>query len=364
MSYTAALLLWLAAISRLRSARVTPDFTNLAFAASATAVATGFTIRVGEHPLDTATGLDLSQPLQHGTIVVGGVAANLFLLALRTGTPPRRQVLRRLATAAVVLLAMVGCFIAATHGGRQFGDLDDADLHPALVVYRAVFHVYLGVVLADLVRLCLRNITAVSQRAVRVNLLLVGLGSAGALLYSVSRLAYVLLDAAGTEVAHLRSLGTSAVVIGLLLLASGMLANHVVHLGERWVAARRGTGRLQPLWQDLVTVFPLVALPTRAPITVRRAELRYDRHLVEVADALSQARVSRPPGRRAPTVTDVALALHRSRPAWDTAGGPTAAELLPESSNLADDRALLLSLAGAYAALSAQAGFATQEVPA
>ena len=134
-----------------------------------------------------------------------------------------------------------------------------------------------------------------------MSLTLIGWGSGIALAYSTSRVVYVLADLLlHDRPTIVRTVGSAAAIVGLCGLAIGVLAPRVVPGLDGWVNASKGTRRLQPLWRDLTTVFPQVALATGVPITPHRAALRYDRRLLEVSEALAQARIPYATRRRRP----------------------------------------------------------------
>ncbi|MCZ2822661.1 hypothetical protein O2V63_20175 [Modestobacter sp. VKM Ac-2977] len=364
MIYAAVALLRIATAARARSFGQAPSFINGTYALAAAAVAAGVSIKATEQAIDHVTGPYVSDLLEHGLIVVAGVAAQLFLLALRTGRPSRGQTGIRVAVAGLVLALMVVAFLAAPVHDRYVGDLDEAyGMLGQIAVYRLVFNSYLVYVLADIVRLCHRYAFTPADRGIAVSLALVGWGSAICLGYPLSRLLYTLIasvSAADPAVIQLR--GSAAAVVGLCVLAVGVLTPRALTAARRWVTAMAGIQRLDPLWRDLTGSFPLVALPTSAPTTVRRAELRYDRHLLEIADALVHARVHAPPDGDLDPVTATAQALAADRGRWrsgdEEPGGCIAAGLLPTVASTAQEREHLLALAEAYRA--ARTGCARQ----
>lgn len=352
MTAIAVVLLWLAADYRLYLLREGGGYVKICYAAASTSIAAAFTVKAAETAVDAVTGPYVSDLLEHGLVVVGGVAAQLFLLALKTGRPARRAAAVRCAIAAGVLAAMTITFSTAPIHHRVTGDLDEVFGHlTSITVYRLVFNVYLTYVLLENVRLCRRYAASPGNAGRSASLTLVGWGSTIALAYSTSRILYVLADL----VLHdrptvIRTVGSAAAALGLCGLAIGVLAPRVVPGLDRWIDALRGTRRLEPLWRDLTATFPLVALATSAPVTPHRTVLRYDRRLLEVSEALAQVHI---PSGEVP-LDDVdqphplARALVRSRNLWTDNQGTRAADLLPPVSDAADERQHILGLADAY----------------
>jgi hypothetical protein len=222
-----------------------------------------------------------------------------------------------------------------------------------------VFDAYLTYVLVDNVRLCRRYAAIRGDFGRSTSLTLVGWGSAVALAYSGSRIIYILIGVTLHEQPTvIRAVGSAAATLGLCALAVGMLTPRAVSGARGWLDARRGTRRLGPLWHDLTTAFPVLALRTRAPFTPRRAELRYDRRLVEVGEGLVKARIP------AASVADVAgtpdpihalaVALRRNQVTWADAGGIAAADLLPHPGDLPAERQQILAFAQAYTSAPAE----------
>ncbi len=348
----AVALLWLAAAYRLYLLREGADFIKISYAAASMSIAAAFTVKAAETAVDAATGPYISDLIEHGLVVIGGVSAQLFLLALRTGRPPRRAATARCLLAVAVLAAMTVAFSIAPVHHRVTGDLDEVfGQLGSITVYRLVFNVYLTYVLLENIRLCRRYAARPGDAGRTVSLTLIGWGSGIALAYSTSRVVYVLADLLlHDRPTIVRTVGSAAAIVGLCGLAIGVLAPRVVPGLDGWVNAFKGTRRLQPLWRDLTTVFPQVALATGVPITPHRAALRYDRRLLEVSEALAQARIpyAEVPPADADPVSGLAHALASTRALWINSKGISAAALLPTVSDVVDERQQTLRLADAY----------------
>ena len=357
MTYAAIALFWIATAARLRSFAQAPSFINGTYAFAAAAVAAGVSIKAAEQAIDTVAGPYVSDLLEHGVIVLAGLAAQLFLLGLRTPHPRREQTRLRFTVAVGVLLAMVITFALAPVHDRVAGDLDAVyGALPAVVLYRLVFNCYLIYVLVDNVRLCRRYASTPGDRARTISLTITGWASAVCLAYPLSRIAYVLIEnitGHGAEV--IQAIGSAAATTGLCALAIGVLAPRAIAETRRWLVALAGIRRLNPLWSDLTAAFPLVTLPTPAPVTLSRAELRHDRHLLEIAEALARARVHTGPQPPPASIEATAAALAASRNGgWTAGNGTAAAELLPAAASPAQERRQLRALAAAYRSAAAQ----------
>lgn len=359
MIWVVVALLWAAAGHRLRVARHHGDMINCSYAGAVAALAAAATVRALKTEVDSVTGPYIGDLVEHLLVVVSGLAAQLFLLALRTGSPAARALRVRVAIAGGVAAAMVASFVAAPIHQAVIGDLDRVYGHlPAVVAYRVVFNAQLAWVLVDNLRLCRRYVRLPGNRDRTVSLLITGYSSAVALVYPASRVLYDLIElAAGRAPALLRTVGTAAALIGVGGMAVGTLAPRVVPAVREWAEVRRGTRRLRPLWSDLTAAFPQVTLSTGLPISPRRAELRYDRYLVEVDEGLALARVPAP-RTAAPLPTGVrstAVLLRNSRRAWTDQAGVPARRLMPGGTEHREDNERLLELADAYASVNSEA---------
>jgi hypothetical protein len=351
MTHAVVLLLWVVALSRWNAWRQARGFINASFAACFTLVAVAVTIDAHEIAVDRATGPYVADLLEHIVMVISALAAQLFLLALRNGRPVRREVRLRSALGAVVVLVIFVTFIVSPIHSRYIGDLDDfyAQL-PAIAVQRLVYVSYLGYALVDVVRLSRRYASTPGDIVRIMNGWLVGAGAVIACLFPASRLVYIVVD---TTTGHrpdvLLSAGSIAALVGMCSVACGVMLPRVSAVITRWSTAVSGLRRLQPLWRDLIDTFPTVALPTNAPVSLRRAELRYARHLVEVAEGLAQAHVDMPPGELKELDSNAtAQLLYARRGHWAEGAGQTAGTLLPAVETTEDEHRQILALADAY----------------
>lgn len=354
MTYVAVALLWVASVYRVTMARRRPDFISLTYCAAALGITLAFTAKAAEAPLDRFTTANLSDLVEHLLVVVGGVSAQLFLLALRMGRPTRRETVSRLSIAVLVVVLMNVLFaIAPVH--HVEADLDAAFGGLGTVTfYRVAFDGYLTYVLIDNARLCRRYAAVPGDLGRSVSLQLIGWGSMIAIGYSGSRLIYAFTDITfGKKPEVLHTAGSSASAIGLCAIALGVLALPVLTSTRRWYAAVRGLRQVHVLWRDLAESFPEITLRTEWAISPRRAELRYDRHLVEIAEGLARSRLPAAVEAQAESVDGrldaLAAALRQHRATWTAEADLTAASHLPASHTHKHEHAQLCALAATYA---------------
>lgn len=313
MTWAAVVLLCAAAIYRLYMLRTHRNVVSLAYAVAVSALAAGFIVKALRAAIDAGLGPYVSDLLEHGFVVAAALATQLFLLALRTGELPRRPATMRVTVATLVFVALIATFVAAPIHQHYVGDLDVAygDLG-VVALNRLVLDVYLGYILVDNVRLCRRYNSKADDIGVNLSFVFVGWGSAIALIHAISRVMYVLLDVMmDVQSTLLQTVGSVGAALGLSTIAIGVLAPRLGSAIDRWIEAGRNTRRLRPLWADLTLVFPKSILRTPVPITLSRAEWRYDRYRVEIADGLAGARVTAAPSDH--SVTALASALCASR---------------------------------------------------
>ena len=135
-------------------------------------------------------------------LVIAALATQLLLLSLRSGRPAARAIAVRAISAAAVLAVM------ATTDALGPSPATDA-------VYRVAFHGYLSVALVESLRLVIRYSRTFDDTGRRMNLVLIGWGSAVGLIYSASRLVYVLVDLTITPAPTvIHTAGSAAALIG------------------------------------------------------------------------------------------------------------------------------------------------------
>lgn len=356
-SYLATAVLWLAAVSRLWAAREKPSLITVAYAAAVVALALALTILPLAKLIDGASSPYFSDASEHVLLIACGTCLQLFLLGLRTDRASWRQIWTRIGVGAVVAGLMVVAFVIAPVQNVQtkarpldqaYGDLN------SVLVYRLIFYAYFAYVLLDNVRLCRRYALVAGNAGRSLSLRLVQWGSAIGLVFVSVRGLYVVMDLGwNVRSSGIYTVGSIAARLGAVGTALGVLAPQGVLRARDWSAALQRARRLFILWQDLAVAFPRAILPTSRPVTVRRAELRYDRMVVEIGECLRRIHL---PHHDARSITAdpeplhaLAAALNRSRAEWNRCtAGCKAGSLLPEATDRAHEEAVLLALATAY----------------
>jgi hypothetical protein len=351
------LLMWVAAIDRIRKVWKHSNSVNFGYCVAAVGVAGAFSMKLIEQPTDDWLGPYVSDLMKHFLIVVGGCGAEILLLGLRSNDlgPSPREIANKIRIALVVSIVMCAAFVVAPiHAIADHGDLDVVFDHVAAVAfYRLVFNIYIAYVLIGNYRLCRRYVSVEDDVGVRLSTWLVGAGSLVALGYSISRFIFVgYVYAGNSSPSALDTLGSALAAFGLLCMALGILAPRVAHRRRDLGAAMDKIRRITPLWTDLTRVCPSVILPTSPPWTVERALHRCNRYLTEVGESLLLVRVSDLTAQRIRSSRDqlgsLAAGLFEERDCWLTAGGPLAGQLFPATSDTTQYERAILDLGDAY----------------
>lgn len=369
MSVVVALLVWAGAGHRLLIALRHPSLLNTTYLVSLALAGSAFTLKAASAILDVAIGPLTADSIKHLLVVGMGVSLQLFVLAVKTANPTRRAIALRVGVGAVVAVGMIMFYLAAPLHSLPIADpelADNAFMEMAPIqIHLLIFHAYLTFVLVDNVRLCWRFASSTGDQGRSTNLRLVGWGSAIALIYTVSRLASVIsMVVNGQALTSLDSIGSLAAMLGGICVALAVFSPQVVPWLKDWRTARLGTRRLNQLWKDLTATFPTVVLPAPgSPFAPRRAEFIFDRQLIEISECLRRVHLPYSSlrslqGSSATRTRLLALELHRSRPSWISASGPTPADLLPPVRTTEEEAAMVLEIAEHYAA--AEATFAAQ----
>jgi hypothetical protein len=360
-----AVLLWAAAGYRGLVLYSRRELVTWAYLIASAAVAAAYTAKLVEGTIDYLSPY-VGDLVKHLLIVVSCAGVQVLVLGLRTAADSKPSVTKPVLWASTVGAAMIVTFaLAPIHAAQhRFGDLD-ADHGQLLWVglNRVVFVGYLSYVLLSNARLYTRNTSAPSlvstgysgeSRAggtaahlegppdvgAAVSLRLIGWGSLIGLGYTGSRLIYVVaavvfhrdltgLDAAGSVI---------AVICGAFL-AAGMVAPRFVPWLLQGINAWRKLPQLYPLWAHLIVTFPGIKVATKFPLTPGRADFRFQRRLAEIEHGLHGCRL--PVGTTTATdspdspdtaIRAVALELAKHRSTWTNDSGPTARQLMPQTS--------------------------------
>jgi len=363
ISLVVAVLLWAAAGYRGLVLYSRRELVTWAYLIASAAIAAAYTAKLVEGTIDYLSPY-VGDLVKHLLIVVSCAGVQILVLGLRTAADSKPSVTKPVLWASTVGAAMIVTFaFAPIHAAQhRFGDLD-ADHGQLLWVglNRVVFVGYLSYVLLSNARLYTRNASAPSQPSATawsnssrragmaphldgppdigaaVSLRLIGWGSLIGLGYTGSRLIYVVaavvfhrdltgLDAAGSVI---------AVICGAFL-AAGMVAPRFVPWLLQGINAWRKLPQLDPLWAHLIVTFPGIKVATKFPLTPGRADFRFQRRLAEIEHGLHGCRL--PVGTTTATdspdtaIRAVALELAKHRSTWTNDSGPTARQLMPQTS--------------------------------
>ena len=341
-----AILLWLAAISRVIASIKRPDGARISMTVATICIAIAFTLAaVGSAFDDLLNWPNGAELIQHLFFAVATFATLRFMLLLRLGSMPRRVVMLQAMVCVTVCLTMTALFAAiplADHSAENFAAEYAGNL--AAVAYRSIFYAYLVYCLIGIAVLCRRNaITAAihgrsgsdpESVATAISLSAIGISAVTATVAAVAGLASMTVRYTGHNPTWLGTINTVAVAGAAILAAAGVLSTNPVEAFLRWRRAHRTCTHLAELWAGLTSVVPDVVLPmptTRSPVS--QAELASTRRRIEIADALHRIRINGSDAAAIRRSSDPSAALGRtlrdpSTWAATGAGGVIAAELL------------------------------------
>lgn len=347
MAWVVISLIWLAAAYRLWVSFTRPaTLWRTSFTITAVCVAAAFTIYRAQAVLDGLTRIPNSAGLVARLVMLVGVG---FLLIyhehLRRAQVPTTVIVVHLSTTAVVILVEVVAWTAAPVHDRPLGDLVTATASTPVAVYCIVFWVYLAGVLGLASRTCLAGGRTFRRTdpARSVSLLLIGLGELLGIPVFVLWTASMLARHRAALAQRLNSAGDAVLPWPLLFDAVGVLSLLTVPYVSSLLGRWRQWRRLRPLWVDLVHRYPEVRLDLRfggGPLG--RLQLRVERAVIEMRDALRVAPIDADPSR-AVSVDAVARALRAH-----TEGSTSAADALGRLETREADIEQLLDLARAY----------------
>ncbi|MEE1781758.1 hypothetical protein PUR71_02250 [Streptomyces sp. SP17BM10] len=221
-------------------------------------------------------------------------AIALLTVALASAEPARTAVRRQLGVLATVL-ALCAVLITAADPGVTSGDLTVAPAgRPYLAAYNALRTLYIAYRLTALLRQVARRARATARGHRRTGLRLLTLGLAVGLVWDAWGIDDV-VDAA-TSGAQSAGEDSASAVLGLLcaaLLAAGLstaLWPAVLTPVRGWLRAHRHYRSLTPLWTELHTVLPEIALAPARRLLPRRlpprdAQFALYRRIIEIHDA-------------------------------------------------------------------------------
>ena len=355
--FFATLVLWLAAITRVVVTIRRPDPARITMTSAAVCVALAFTMTLAASWFDAAFGWpNGAELIQHLLFSAAAFLTLLFLAILRTGELRRRTVAIQGTVCALISFALIVLFaVAPVHDRSSTNFVADYSTNLHVLLYRAIFYIYLIVSLVSIARTCLRHGFTDGDRPRSLSLLGIGAGATSAAVASTAGGAQMLLLYNGSGLQGLSQLNSVAIAVAGLLAGIGVLVPIPVDAFLRWRRARSTCHSLSPLWSGLTTAVPDVVLPVQpGPSPLVQVELASARRRIEIADALSRIRVNQSEAEAIKLSNNPPAALGRvlrDRSAWAASGstGVVAADLL-EVRSTEEELEQFLAVAGAYQA--------------
>lgn len=275
--------LWLVTLWRLPSIRHSRKQQSLALTFATLAAAMTFEVPAVLAAVNNNVGITgLPSLLKH----LLGVASAAFLLDFIIAVVRPQGLARRTRlTAITITLALMLLFYALANwmpgGPVQLGEGRRAIY---LVLYIAVFTLYIGIAMVVATWLFLSGVRHSRTVLGRAGLALMGLGTLIGSIYALQRVGFVTVElATGAEYPTLeRQISLALKQSAILCIALGSCLpplSVAVEYVRDWNTLRR----LQPLWEPLTDAVPHVVLSTAIP--KRRVGFRLERCVIEIEDA-------------------------------------------------------------------------------
>jgi hypothetical protein len=261
----------------------------------ALAVAATFFVPAVHFAAGRATGVaNIAEPIARSAVLAAAFSAQNLLLHLALPTGPSRRARRwRWLVLACTTAVLWTFFVLAPVDTATSMFTRDFGSSPYVIAYLAVFLVYLGFALVDVIRQCRRYGTA-AEGPLASGLRLIALGCLLGLGYVGTKATFLVtlaLDAPGdgsAESTLARTLAVSAgalVALGCVSPALGALAASALS----WLRAYRTHWRLYALWAAMYSVSPEIALDPassrlRDALRLRDVAFRLYRRVIEIRD--------------------------------------------------------------------------------
>lgn len=281
-----AALLWAVSLWRLPSLSHSRKQRSLATAFLALAAAMTFEVPAIAQWTDTLIGVpSTAYLLKHLLGVVSAAAVLDFVIAVvrPQGLLPRFR--RAVQTAALFFLTASFLLAPRDHRAPQ-GFLVDQRNSGWALMHLGAFTLYIGIAMAVAAWLFIQAARHAGDRWVQAGHVVLGVGCAIGLLYSIQRLAYLWSTSGGQvtaaeahSAAHISTLLKEAAVVAI---ATGSCLPPL-SLVASTIGQRKALADLAPLWRSLTAAVPSVVL--EKDIAQGRLSLRLYRCLVEIADA-------------------------------------------------------------------------------
>lgn len=268
---------------------------SLTLTIASLAVAATFLVPAVHVLVGRASGVaNIAEPIARTAVIVAACGGQALLLRLTASDGlARTPVMRRTVGATAVVVVLWGLFVAAPVEAPTLRFTSRFGTEPLVVAYLALALGYLAWALVDIRRGSRRYSTEASG-FLAVGLRLIGRGCLVGLAYIAVKVAALFGLAVGSPVpvewesTAGRSLAVVAgtlVIVGSTLPATGPLVGSWMS----WLTAYRDHRRLYPLWAELVSVTPGIALDPVGSwlgdaMRWRDLDLRVYRRVIEIRD--------------------------------------------------------------------------------
>lgn len=292
-----ALLFWTATAYKVRELRKrpAPAQRSLTLTILSLAVAATFLVPVVHVCIGRLTGVaNIAEPVARTAVLVAACAGQALVLRLTAEDGfSRMPVARRTAGVGVVVVGLWSLFIVAPVETSTIRFTSQFGSDPMVAAYLALALGYLAWALIDIRRGCRRYATEASGFLAQ-GLRLIGRGCLIGLMYIAVKGAALVALAVGSPlpVELEATVGRSlAVLAGTLVIVGSTLPATGPAVGSwlSWLTAYRDLRRLYPLWIELVSVTPDIALDPagsrlRDALRFRDLDMHVYRRVIEIRD--------------------------------------------------------------------------------
>ena len=304
VSLSATSLAWIAFLYKLRALwRGRSDPATRALCLSLGLLAVAMTVlTVLYSPVDQALHRPNSaQVIGNGLGVSAGCSGLAFLAHLSLPAARATRLVRVYEFALfVALFVMVACFASMPVLPEDSDFWSHYAAKPFVAEYRMAYLVYLGIVVVNVTILSWRySAVAAARPSMCFGLRMVALGGLTGMIYVVREAIRVLAplfgaDASAQQLLVARPQVPPAIAVGLLAVGSTMPSwgpRVGVDHAAAWLTAYRSLLRLYPLWSDICSAIPQIALESPAgrvaeASNLRAVHFRLHRRVIEVRDGM------------------------------------------------------------------------------
>lgn len=352
----------------LRFKRRDPALIALLVAFACKAISFGLSTPLAAQTVDSWLGIPNIGAL--GIHLTGGVASSAAILSvldfwLYPAQQARRRAKTQIAAAVVLALAMIALWLLAateTHERSSHYLLENAH-RPVVATYLLLYVTVLGMGMVEIARLGWRFAGAAGRSWLQRGLRLVTAGALLYLVYCINRAAAVVTVQFGLDPLEWELITPLTNGLGILFLAAGLtMPSWGPRLSGTQQSVRNYVAhtRLFPLWRDLYSVSPEIALhPAASRLTDRLAitdiSYRLYRRVIEIRDGYLALRPylgpvpdispAEPAAQEASRIRTAIHARATSSEPRQAGGNPV---LSHDSENFVEELAWLLQVARAY----------------